>query len=169
MEVNLQKEQFSYAYLYAVASTAGYGFQLALRALDFDGIDAVIAGRGGNGAIRYPRLELQIKSTAQDLIDNDVIKYPLPIKNYNDLRIANCQAPRILVVVLIPENPGKWLQQSEQELCLSHGAYWLSLQGYPASQNQKSVTLAIPRQNIFNVEALQQLMQQIEAGKFPCL
>lgn len=61
MDINQQKEQFSYAYIYAVASTAGYSFQIAPRPLDFDGIDIILAGGMGNGIIRYPRLELQVK------------------------------------------------------------------------------------------------------------
>jgi|GEM_PF-7002029 hypothetical protein len=33
MFINTQKEEFSYAYISAVASTAGYSFQNALRTL----------------------------------------------------------------------------------------------------------------------------------------
>lgn len=58
MDINQQKEQFSYAYIYAVASTGGYSFQIAPRPLDFDGIDIILAGGMGSGIIRYPRLEL---------------------------------------------------------------------------------------------------------------
>ena len=52
MDLNQQKEQFSYAYIYAIASTAGYSFQIAAKPLDFDGIDIILAGSSVSGA--YP-------------------------------------------------------------------------------------------------------------------
>jgi hypothetical protein len=168
VDLNLQKEQFSYAYLYAIASAAGYAFQLTPRPLDFDSIDAIISGRGIHATYRYPRLELQVKSTTRPLANEKTIKYPLSIKNYNDLRMGNSHSPRILVVVTIPEEPARWTSQTTEELCLRNGAYWISLHNAPISKNLSSVTLSIPNQNIFNVDALQQIMQRIEADKPLC-
>lgn len=165
MDINLRKEQFSYAHVFAIATAAGYSFQLAPRPLDYDGIDAIIAGRDETNLIRYPRLELQVKSTSAEIISPDSIRYPLPIKNYDDLRIEHLQTPRILVLVLIPADLQDWTRQSDQELCLRHAAYWISLQGQPASQNQTTVTISIPRQNILNIDALQGLMRRIAAGE----
>jgi hypothetical protein len=165
VDINQQKEQFSYAYIYAVASTPGYSFQIAAKPLDFDGIDIILAGGSGGGIIRYPRLELQVKCTSLDLVSNDIIRYPLPLKNYNELRVENVQTPRILAIVVVPDNPDNWLTQSRQELCLRYCGYWVSLRGQPPTQNQTSVTISIPQQNIFNVEDLKTLMQRIEAGE----
>lgn len=164
MEPNTQKEEFSFAYIHAVASAAGYSFQIASRALDFDGIDAILAGSGG-GIIRYPRLELQVKCTSMPVLGDEFIRYVLELKNYNELRVENVQTPRLLVVVFVPENLDSWLHQSQDELCMRHCGYWLSLRGQPATQNQTSITVYIPRQNIFNVSALKGIMQRIEAGE----
>lgn len=165
MDINLQKEQFSYAHIYAIASAAGYSFQLAPRPLDYDGIDAIIAGRDETNLIRYPRLELQVKSTSAEIISTDSIRFPLAIKNYDELRVEQLQTPRILVLVLLPANLENWTQQSEQEICLRQAAYWISLQGYPSSQNQTTITISIPRQNILNVDALRGLMRRVAAGE----
>lgn len=165
MDINLQKEQFSYAHVYAIATAAGYSFQLAPRPLDYDGIDAIIAGRDEANSIRYPRLELQVKSTSAEIISLESIRYPLAIKNYDDLRVEHLQTPRILVLVLLPATLQDWTRQSEQELCLRQAAYWISLQGQPPSQNQTTVTLSIPRQNILNVDALQGIMRRVAAGE----
>jgi hypothetical protein len=43
-----------------------------------------------------------LKSTARNLMDTRFIRYPLPVKNYEDLRHENYQVPRILVVVVMP-------------------------------------------------------------------
>ncbi|MCU0552562.1 MAG: DUF4365 domain-containing protein [Leptolyngbya sp. Prado105] len=165
MDINLQKEQFSYAHIYAIAAAAGYSFQLAPRPPDYDGIDVIIAGRDETNWIRYPRLELQVKSTSAEIISTDSIRFPLSIKNYDDLRIEHLQTPRILVVVILPVAPQDWTRQAEQELCLRHTAYWISLHGYPASQNQTTITISIPRQNILNVDALRGIMQRVAAGE----
>lgn len=165
VDSNQRKEQFSYAYLYAIASTAGYSFQLANRPMDFDSIDAIIAGGSGQGIVRYPRLELQIKCTSLDLMNDEAIRYPLSIKNYNDLRVENIQTPRILAIVIVPDILEQWLAHSEQELCLRHCGYWLSLRGQPPTQNQTSVTVSVPRKNTFDVPGLLSIMQRIEAGE----
>ena len=165
MDINQQKEQFSYAYIYAVAASAGYSFQIAARPLDFDGIDIILAGGIGSGIIRYPRLELQVKCTSRDVIGQEAIRYPLEVKNYNDLKVENIQTPRLLILVVVPDNLDNWLIQSQQELCLKYCGYWVSLRGQPPTLNQTTVTISIPRQNIFNVKALTTLMQLIEAGE----
>jgi hypothetical protein len=119
--------------IYAIASAAGYSFQLAPRPLDYDSIDAIIAGRDETNLIRYPRLELQVKSTSAEILSTDSIRFPLPMKNYDELRVEHLQTPRILVVVILPADLQDWTHQSEQEPCLRHTAYWISLQGYPSS------------------------------------
>ncbi len=165
MDINIQKEEFSYAYIHAIASTAGYSFQLAPRPLDMDGIDGIIAASGTSGSMRRPRLEVQVKCTSRDVLDNEGIKYPLRVKNYDDLRYDDPYITRILVVVLVPDNPDDWLRQSEVELCLRRGGYCVSLRGQPAMQNQTTVTVFIPRQNIFNTNALKTIMQRLERGE----
>lgn len=49
MDSNTQKEEFSYAYIYAVAATAGYAIQRANTPLDQIGIDLTIAAVGQQG------------------------------------------------------------------------------------------------------------------------
>lgn len=62
---------------------------------------------------------MQVKCTSQQLLDNDFVKFPLLIKNYDELRNDNPDDdPLLLVVVLIPDLQEDWLQQSETELCL---------------------------------------------------
>ena len=67
-----------------------------------------------------------------------------------------------MVVVLLPDNPDEWVQQSETELCLRDCAYWISLRGMPETQNTDNITIKIPRQQIFSVDTLKTLIQRIE-------
>jgi Domain of unknown function (DUF4365) len=73
--------------------------------------------------------------------------------------------PLLLIIILVPEKVENWLQQSETELFLKRCAYWVSLRGQPESANQTTVTVYIPRTNIFSVDALRTLMQQIATGE----
>ena len=165
MEINQQKEQFSNAYLQAVTSVAGYS--LYRPAVDDDSVDWGIAARGTIGRIRAPRLELQLKSTSRDVLTDKLLRYPIKLKNYDDLRMVDFAIPRILVVVLLPDNLGDWVRQSEQELCMRYCGYWLSLRGMPETQNKSTVTVSIPRNNKFSVAVLESIMQDIGQGIQP--
>ena len=96
-----------------------------------------------------------------------LLRYPIKLKNYDDLRMVDFAIPRILVVVLLPDNLGDWVRQSEQELCMRYCGYWLSLRGMPETQNKSTVTVSIPRNNQFSVAALESIMQDIGQGIQP--
>jgi uncharacterized protein YcfL len=81
--------------------------------------------------------------------------------------MTNFAIPRILVVILIPENLADWLQQSEQELCMRYCGYWVSLRGMPQTQNSTTVTITIPKTNQFTVVAIESIMQGIGQGVKP--
>jgi hypothetical protein len=147
MDSNTQKEEFSYAYIYAIAATAGYAIQKANTPLDQIGIDLTIAAVGQQGIFGMPQIFIQVKSTSRELISPN--QYP----------------PLILVVVLVPDEVEQWLEQSEDELCLKYSGYWLSLQGRLSSTNEQSVTVQIPRQNLFTVQALKSIMERLSQGE----
>ncbi len=164
MDINTQKEEFSYAYVSSVASAAGYKFEIASRPLDMGGIDGSIVGTASEYSFYPPRLEVQVKSTSMPVVSEEFIRYPLKLKNYNELRKRKTLTPRILIVVLIPENSEEWVKQSEVELCLRRCGYWMSLQGEPETKNQESVTVYLPREQLFTVNYLKRMMQNIETG-----
>ncbi|HAZ46516.1 MAG TPA: hypothetical protein DDW76_23550 [Cyanobacteria bacterium UBA11369] len=43
-------------------------------------------------------------------------------------------------------------------------AYWISLRGQPQTSNTESVTVYLPRLQLFTVNTLKTLMQQIQSG-----
>jgi hypothetical protein len=164
MDINQQKEQFSITYIRAIASVAVYS--LYRLEIDNDSVDLGIISRGGTGKIILPRLELQLKCTARNFLEENYLKYPLMLKNYNDLRI-NALVPRILVVVLVPEKITDWIRQTEEVLCLKYCAYWVSLHGMPDTTNITNVTVEVPRINQFTPDALQAIIQRINYGDLP--
>jgi hypothetical protein len=165
VNINIQKEEFSYAYVYAITSAAGYSCQRTTTPLDQLGIDLIFTGIGVQGIMGTPQLYIQLKCTSREILDENYLKYPLKIKNYEELRVTQQYPPLILVVVLVPDNINDWLYQSEEELCLKRCGYWISLAGEASTENQETVTVSIPRVNRFTVNALKSLMQCIARGE----
>ncbi|MCY4652548.1 MAG: DUF4365 domain-containing protein [Dehalococcoidia bacterium] len=158
MTPNLQMEQFSIANIGAVAAQAG--FRTGAVYPDLDSMDGIFVGDSG----RRPRVEFQLKATSQDILRDGVLHFPLPINNYDDLRLEEPRIPRILIVVRMPEEVEDWLSQSDEELCMRRCAYWISLRSRPSVSNTSSVTVHIPLTNMFNKEQLTDLMDKAERG-----
>jgi len=158
MDLNDRKSRFSLGYITAVAAHAGY--QVLESRIDKDSVDGVLMGEEG----RRPRIEFQAKATARDVLRPGYLAFPLPIKNYDDLR-AEVITPRLLVIVVLPESEGDWLAHSEEELSLRRSGYWLSLAGQPEVPNTSSVTVRVPRTQVFDTEQLRALMRRAEGGE----
>ena len=88
----------------------------------------------------------------------------MELKTYDDLRDSQVGTPRILVLLVLPEKEDEWALFSEDQLILKRCAYWLSLKEWPATQNETSVRVSIPRANRFNVESLAQIMERRRQG-----
>ena len=153
------QEQFSKAFVMAVASLAGCS--AAEPKPDDDSIDWTLSCRLPP---RRPKLDLQVKSTGNASGSEAAIHYPLKRKNYEDLILSDLLTPRILVLVIVPQAPVDWLLASTDSLILRHCAYWVSLNGQPATTNESTVTVQVPRANLFDVGALIRLMQAINEG-----
>lgn len=157
MDLNAMKERFSLAYIRAVAARAG--FDLVEPRVDVDSIDGVLLSHAG----RRPRIEFQAKATARDPVGDEVVTFPLPVKNYDELR-ADVIVPRLLILVVLPEREEDWLTHTEDELILRHCGYWHSLAGAPERENTTTVTVHLPREQRFDPAALQALMRRVGQG-----
>jgi hypothetical protein len=166
METHLNdlKEGFSHAYVRAVAHAAGYFVQEANRSYDGDGIDISIMHRGPGGVVRSPKLDLQLKATEHP-VTADPFSFPLDVKNYDELRSEELQVPRMLVAVVVPKNIAEWVSASEQELVMRHCGYWLNLRGSPSTENTSTISVKIPRANLFHVPSLKTIMEHIRNGE----
>jgi Domain of unknown function (DUF4365) len=159
LNVSHAQEQFSKAFILAVAALAGCS--ATQPEPDVDDIDWTLSCRL---APRRPKLDLQVKSWRQDAGTPEALHYPLKRKSYDGLILTNLLIRRILVLVLVPPAPEAWLSVSAERLVLRHYAYWCSLDGQPESENETSVTVRVPRANLFDVAALTGLMQAINEG-----
>jgi hypothetical protein len=165
MDVSQRKEQFSRAYIQAVAASAGFAW--STPSVDDDSVDLTLHQTGGSGTIRSPKLDLQLKCRALATPTEVEFSHSVKMKNYNDLRDEAVLVPRILVVVLVPDDPADWLGHTEAELALRRCGYWSSLRGLPASANDAGQTVSMNRQRTFTVDALRAMMERISNGGLP--
>jgi hypothetical protein len=152
MDENDRKERFSLAYISAIAAHAGFQV-IEARPIDKDSVDGEIISDEG----RRPRIEFQAKATARHRLRADDFVFRLSVKNYNDLR-RDVRTPRLLIVVLLPTSEEEWLVHSEEELQLRHCGYWFSLAGWPPTTNAATISVNIPRTQVFDTAQLRALM-----------
>jgi hypothetical protein len=161
MHRDAQQERFGDAFLLAVASVAGCA--CAKPETDNDSIDWTLSCR----LSRKPKIDVQVKTVSLDGEIPEMIAYPLKRKNYDDLIVADLLSPRILLLVAVPSDIDSWLSASREELVLRRSAYWLSLAGFPESDNKATVTVHVPSMQMFTVEGLCEMMQKINEGGAP--
>ncbi len=157
MTENQQKEQFSIAYVRAVAAAARvniYGVEV-----DDDSIDIGFSVKSVAGRPQSPMLNAQLKCATKLVGNARRFRYPLKAKNYNEL-VGGHYVPRILIVVVIPPELKNWLAQSENGLLLRRCGYWVSLRESPPSENKRNVTVEIPRTQIFSAVALRSMLKE---------
>lgn len=158
---NEQKQQLSIAYVHVIASRAGYACQV--KTPDLESVDVMISASGRvheTSVCGSPRLEIQLKASSTLRLKADHFSFPLPRKNYEDLR-AKSMVPKVLVVLMLPEDPGEWLDVNEERMIVKRSAYWASLAGKPARSNTTSVTVRLPRSQRFTVDQLQDMMKRV--------
>jgi len=159
MDLAQRKEQFAIAVVRAIAAAAGVScYRLEV---DDDSIDIGFAARSTG----RPRLEAQLKCSERDLLHDDGLHFPLPRKNYDELRITDLDVPRILIVVLVPADVGQWMTFGADQLTLRRCAWWHSLEGDAPTVHNTQVMVTLPLTQRFDVTALQSLMRRAPGGR----
>ena len=162
MHMNIRKEMFSIAYIGAVA--ARLGLEVIKPNYDFDSVDGMLVSSGGTA----PQINFQAKARVRSkVLRGDHIALPLSIKNYNDLR-GKKAVPRILIVMLLPDEDSDWLTVTDEGMCLRHCAYWVSLRGEPKVPNATdNKTVYVPTANIFDQYQLSSMFSRVGQGGVP--
>jgi hypothetical protein len=152
-----QKEQFSIAFVRAVAAAAGVN--IYRPEVDDDSVDIGFCTRVVRNRAMRPRLEAQLKCSAGVEEDETAYRFPLKVKNYDELR-GDDIVPRVLILVIVPADANAWLTLTAEQLVLRKAAYWVNLAGLPETANTAAVTVSIPKKQLFDVASLRQLLGQ---------
>lgn len=164
------ESELSYAYLHAVAASAGMSCKEGNRHEDNRGVDATVRAWGpfpGGGRITDLMLDIQLKATWQQPIETDThISYDLRgIHRYEQLRKPTVTPHRFLVVLFLPAQNSEWLIHSVDQLVLRRCAYWVSLRNAPATTNSTAVTVHLPKNQHFGPDALRNLAARLSHTK----
>lgn len=152
-------------WLRAVAAAAGFGVQGGTQP-DDQSVDITIASKR-RGISSNPRLDVQLKCTAEHLGAGPQVSFNLPQNNYEDLRDTNVSVPIILVVVQVPTDTSDWILAGTDKLEVFRAAWWISLRSYPANGNTTATTVQIPQMKRFTPDELRQIMTRLETGGLP--
>lgn len=166
MTRNHRQEALCRAYVQAVAALAGvgtskpdpdYGIDLSLRNIERRG------SRRMDGRLQ---LDLQLRSTTRGNVSETIVSYDLDVRTHEFLReksLIRC----VLIVLVLPDDETIWLSQSPDELIVRHCVYWISLRGVEPAMATSSVRIAIPRVQVFSVQAVRAIMDRLQQGEEP--
>lgn len=172
MVLNHIKERLSLDFFSSIVHREGYTIEKVSEG-DY-GIDCYlneITTRVQHGNTRYMPsgrlLHIQFKATTEKNVKDDgtFIKYALEVKSYNDLvHRKNCQLPFVLMLFVLPDDQSKWIRMFNSGMVFKKCLYWFILDdNAKESQNDHSVTINIPRENLFSWKSAEYLLNLIES------
>lgn len=162
MDIEKIKEDLSICYLKTIAAIQGIAVERNEH--DEDSVDVIIKKviDIGSNIPFNSQISVQLKSTSsnsQYSINEDEISYKLKVKNYNDLCMP-ASMPSILALLILPEDKEEWIKWTPEELTMKGKMFWLSLQGCESSDNKDNVTVKIPKENVLNVDTIENLLKK---------
>ena len=160
-----RQEALSLAWLHAVAGACGV--TCSFRNLDY-GVDVTLHYIEAAGGVLFEsifRVDVQLKSTTGASLNDKFVRYDLDVRNYEHLREPNPFVPRILAVLLLPEDESDWIEVTENQLTMRRCMYWLSLAGFESTSNKRTIRVAIPRENVLSIGGMKQLLSHFNKGE----
>ena len=158
------KSFLSKSYVNAIATQAGYGCQFTEP--DY-GIDAAISEvqviPSGKCVSTGVHFNVQMKATHNFTRNNNAVIYALDADAYNRLILHACGLI-VLVLFCLPENHDDRILLTENGLELRNCCYWYHAVG-DLTNHSSSITIHIPRFQIFNPENCQNLMNLVKNGE----
>lgn len=158
-----QKEEFSLAYVHAVAACANCA--LDKFRVDYDKADVILRFRG-SADLEDPRIELQLKCSASIRPVNGKFRFKIPVDLYDRLRSTRRMVPLFLVIMHVPPSPHQWMRHKASLAELRHRAFFVDLRGNGPSPTPKAVRIDVSCARIFDAPLLTSLMQRALKGEF---
>jgi hypothetical protein len=127
--------------------------------LDLDKADVQLTLRGYVGGTYSPTVLAQVKTEADLRIDPDgSLFYNLDAPTYNVLRRDDHSVRRVLVVISLPRNGSRVRLHEGGTLLVGRGG-WVSLEGYPRTENTASQVIRLPAGNTLDEPGLNAMLR----------
>lgn len=162
------EEGLSRAYVAAAAARAGINVGVPLHDYGVDGTFSKIGSKAGRRLDTGVKLDYQLKASKNWRIDGETILYDLEAKTYNDLverSRGGSSVPMVLIFLCLPGETLDWLDINEERLLMRKCCYWVYPTGLPTN-NRRTVTIHIPRNQLLTPAAIAELLDQVKAGSF---
>ncbi|MDS3860130.1 DUF4365 domain-containing protein [Thermosynechococcaceae cyanobacterium BACA0444] len=163
-------ESFSYAYIYALASQAGFTFNQEPKGLDNIGIDICVKDPLRLYNLPPCQFYAQVKCVRKTkLIRNkNGIFYGIKKKYYDSLTKSRPYNTILLFVVVVPDDPRNWIDIDELSIIVKHNCYWFCFQDHPLSNHNhkdSKKNIQLFETNLLTPESFPLLMQKIADGE----
>jgi hypothetical protein len=157
------KEMYQEGLIRAIAAASGV--VIATPGID-EGIDLILTHRSNvHTHVDVARLEVQLKATETPPNSNG-FSVQLAQDRYNMLRSENPAVSKILIVMSVPRSQDDWIHLTDKRARVRHSAYWVNLDGAPAT-TAKEPTVTAPLTQRFDDRALCDMMVRIGGGGKP--
>ena len=157
---NVHQGHHGEAFVYAMACAGGY--TTSRMDLDVDGVDWQVGYPGPKGTIRSPKIEFQVKTWSDPVVEDGSYRYRLTTTHYNMLAGQGFQLPRFLALVIVPEEASQYAICDHHCMKLGKAAYWLSLADWEEKPtgdgDPQSIVVEVPKENLLSVEAMGRLL-----------
>jgi hypothetical protein len=163
MPESFKAEALSMAYIRAIAAKAGVNIYRPEYDFGVDMSFGKVVQRDGRRCADTSSMPVpfQIKASKVWELRGDTIIYDLEVKNYNDLVNSTIL---VLILMCLPSTSDEWLRQDEECLSLHKCCYyWRPSSGQAETLNSEKKRIYIPRSQIFTVDALTMLMDEVQA------
>ncbi len=154
----------SVAYVTAMAVNAGYSIH------DFSGkeygidmiIDKVTLFPNGKYDSTGVQIQLQLKSSINVLEKDDKIIYDIDSNAYNKFVNWVSPTPYLLILFHLPKEIDNWVDINYDRLLLRKCCYWYEITDKSILKKDSQKRIKIPKSNIFNENALNQIFDKIK-------
>ena len=162
------KEAISLKYIELIAAFNGFKTKTSHPDYGTDLEIVEVGYRIEKDQMRYSdtgrELKFQLKATTENSIvyENDIVKYDLEAKSFNDLIARrNSKNPLLLLLFILPHKSTEWVNISDKELIARRCAYWYfpELKDIP-TDNSASKRISISKENLISSETLNLLFEK---------
>lgn len=142
---------------------ASAGLIVSRADLDVTGEDFTVGYPGQRESLRYPKIDVQIKSWSRPTGTATSWRYRMRAEHYNELAGGLFYLPRYLFLVVVPDDPDRYTTVSNDALRLHRAGYWASFGKQRQVSGVQSLTVDVPRRNLLTPASLRALFSVHDA------
>ncbi|GIG58524.1 hypothetical protein Lfu02_28960 [Longispora fulva] len=155
--LNPQMRQGYYGEAFVRVLAAASGLVVARMEVDVTGEDFIIGYPGRRNAVRYPKIEVQVKSWSVPKGNDNAWRFRMRAEHFNELAGTEFYVPRFLFLIVVPPDEDSYARADRDALRLHHAGYWASFRNQIPVTDAGSVTVDVPKDNLLTAHSIHHL------------